>query len=87
MLITPELKRLEQEYCEFNTSLGDFELQREKRKERRENIRSIIVKNIIKPLKVFYLEELKYGLYKICAFHLHSQQLYQLKYPKIEVIQ
>lgn len=28
--------RLEQEECEFNTSLGDFELHREKRRERRE---------------------------------------------------
>lgn len=55
MLITPAQKRLEQEDCEFNTSLGDFELHKEKRKERRKkNIRAIIVKKkIVKPSKVF----------------------------------
>lgn len=68
--------RLEQEDCEFNTSLGDFELHREKRGERREkNIRAIIVKKNHQTMQSFYLEELKHGLYKICTIHLHSQHL------------
>lgn len=56
MLITPAQKRLEQKDCEFNTSLGDFELHKEKKKGKREkNIRAIIVKKkkIVKPSKVF----------------------------------
>lgn len=78
MLITPAQKRLEQEDCEFNTSLGDFELHKEKKKGKKEkNIRAIIVKKKNRQtIESFYLEELIHGIYKICAIHLHSQHLY-----------